>query len=96
MEDPFMETTVKQAALMARTASIIMAATTTGDKNKALEQIAQDLSSNRDQILAANATDTKKAYEDGLAEPLIKRLVFTENKLNDVANGVNFLMLMVI
>lgn len=83
-----MEKTVKQAARMAKDASITMAAITSEQKNKALERIAQALFTNKEQILAANAIDVKKAGEECLADPLIKRLIFSENKLNDVIKGL--------
>jgi len=83
-----MEETVKQIAQKARDASIQMAAMTSTQKNRALERIAQELIENKTEILQANSLDIKKAREDGIAEPLIKRLLFGENKLLDVVKGL--------
>ena len=84
-----MEKTVKQIAQQAREASIIMAALPSDQKNRALERIARALVENGEAILQANSLDVRNAREAGLAEPLMKRLVFNESKLTDVVKGLS-------
>ena len=83
-----MEKTVKQIAQSARDAAIQMAAISTEKKNLVLTRIATALLENKESILDANRQDLENAQESGLAEPLVKRLVFGEEKLQDVIKGL--------
>jgi len=89
MKGPLMEITVKQIAQQARAASILMAALPSAQKDRALERIAQALVEKKDSILRANSLDIMNAREAGLAEPLMKRLVFDESKLMDAVKGLS-------
>ena len=71
-----------------------MAAMASSHKDKALERIAQALIENKETILQANAEDVRKAKEDGLSEPLIKRLLLSESKLLDAVKGIRDMALL--
>jgi len=43
-------------------------------------------------LLAANQTDLERSTQDGLAAPLLKRLKFDLNKIQDVVAGINSLI----
>jgi len=83
---------VKEAAKKAREASISLAALNADTKNAALKCIAESLINNKDKIVEANNIDIKRSKENNLADPLIKRLKFDENKINDVVDGIQRLI----
>ncbi len=72
----------------AREASILLAASDTQLKNKALEQIAVELSNNKDEIIKANKIDLERSREENISAPLLKRLKFDESKISDVISGI--------
>ena len=83
---------IKQICVNASDASIKMAALDTQTKNNALAKIAEALLINKDKIIAANNIDLKRSEEENLASPLLKRLKFDENKINDVVEGIKSLI----
>ena len=76
------------AAKKAREASIKLAAIDGKTKNKALEAISQALASNVELISEANKRDLERSEKEGLEAPLMKRLKFGEEKLQDVRAGI--------
>lgn len=82
----------KQRARLARQASIPMAAVSIDIKNKALERVAEELERRRADIIAANRADMEKAESENLAAPLLKRLKFEEDKINEVCEGLKSLI----
>lgn len=76
------------AAKKAREASIKLAAIDGETKNKALEAISQALASNVELISEANKRDLERSEKEGLEAPLMKRLKFGEEKLQDVRAGI--------
>ncbi len=68
--------------------SFHMAALTTELRNKALEAISNALWENRLKIQVANALDLKAAEDNQIPTPVLKRLKFDEQKLQDVLNGI--------
>ena len=83
---------VKQSAVNAKKASIILMGTSGEQRNAALRNIAGLLESEKEIIFKANKKDIEDAAGSNLAKPLIKRLLFDENKLNDVISGINNLI----
>ena len=79
-------------AKVARDASYIMASLGSDVKNKALANVASCLKASKDEIFAANKTDLEEAEKANLETPLIKRLKFNEDKLNDVVSGIESLI----
>ncbi|MFO8101502.1 MAG: glutamate-5-semialdehyde dehydrogenase [Dehalococcoidia bacterium] len=82
----------KQRARLARQASIPMAVVSIDIKNKALERVAEELERRRADIIAANRADMEKAESENLAAPLLKRLKFEEDKINEVCEGLKSLI----
>ncbi len=76
----------------AKEASHILSCLDTEQKNKALLYIKDALCKNRESIFEANKKDLEKACEDKLPDPIVKRLKFNEDKLNDVVSGIESLI----
>jgi glutamate-5-semialdehyde dehydrogenase len=76
----------------AKTAAIQLAAVKTDVKNKALAEIAGALKQHSAEIISANQKDIAAAKKINLAAPLLKRLVFDENKIADVCDGIESLI----
>ena len=79
-------------ARVAREASYVMASLGSDVKNKALANVAAGLKNAKDEIFAANRIDLEEAEKNNLETPLIKRLKFNEDKLNDVVSGIESLI----
>lgn len=72
----------------ARLASKEIAQASTGTKNAALEAMAQRISSDTQNILAANAKDLEAAHASGLSSALLDRLELTPDRVNAMAEGL--------
>lgn len=83
---------VQALAAKAKEDSYAMAALPLETRHKALTAIQSALYENMDAILAANQEDLKRAKRDGLAEPMVKRLKFDEEKLKEVIMGIETLL----
>ncbi len=68
--------------------SIYLASLSTEMKNNALVAIAKALTEHKETILAANEKDMEFSRQQNLAEPLLKRLLFDEKKINSVVEGI--------
>ena len=68
----------------AKAASRVLAHVSSADKNSALKRMANQLETERNAILAANAEDVAAARATGLSEALIDRLMLNENRLAGV------------
>ena len=80
-----------QMALASRQAAWELSAAAIGLRNNALLCMAKMLLNRKDEIFAANAADYAHAEQDGLAAPLLKRLIFREEKLQAVCDGLTAL-----
>ena len=78
----------RSLAMMAREASIPLAASDAGKRNEALKAMARALENHWPAINAANQADMLKAEAEGLASPLKKRLLFDDKKLHAVQQGL--------
>lgn len=83
---------IHDIAARARQASTRLAAAATKQKNQALEAIQQALQTRARDIIAANQQDLARAQKDNLAAPLLKRLKFDQNKIDDVCEGIRSLI----
>lgn len=83
---------IKEAAFLAKKASIPLAAANSDLKNKALNEISKQLLARKGEIFAANKEDLERSIKENLADPLLKRLKFDENKLNEVLSGIESLI----
>ena len=61
--------------------SPFLAGSDAGLRNAALKAIAEALNNNKEAVFAANRVDLDNAKANGLAAPVIKRLIFNESKL---------------
>ena len=57
-------------------------------RNSVLTQMSEGLKKNRDKIFSENRKDLEQAEAEGLSLPLLHRLKFQEEKLNQVCNGL--------
>ncbi|MFZ7127448.1 MAG: glutamate-5-semialdehyde dehydrogenase [Desulfobacterales bacterium] len=83
---------IRDAAARAKSASIRLAALKGDAKNNALSAIANALSANAGEIVAANRADLDRAERERLAAPLLKRLRFDEAKIHEAVDGLNSLI----
>lgn len=58
------------------------------EKNDCLMQMAQDLESSSNTILAANQQDLSRAKENGIPDPMIDRLRLTDERIKEMAEGI--------
>ncbi|MCL4128439.1 UNVERIFIED_CONTAM: hypothetical protein GTU68_041734 [Idotea baltica] len=79
---------MQQLGQQARSASRIIAATSTEVKNAALLAIADKLNNNRQQVLAANAVDLKNGRENGLDAALLDRLELNDARIDAMIEGL--------
>lgn len=86
-----MSTTIKEKAYLAKKSSVKLAAFEAKTRKDALLNIAKELANKSNLIFKANELDLAKAKEENLSQPLIKRLLFNEAKLQDVIDGLNSL-----
>jgi glutamate-5-semialdehyde dehydrogenase len=79
---------VTAVARRARGAARALALAPTAQKNAAVLAMAEQLSSQGRDILAANAEDVKAARSGGLSSAMIDRLMLTERRLDDMRESV--------
>ncbi|GAB18349.1 gamma-glutamyl phosphate reductase [Gordonia effusa NBRC 100432] len=80
--------TVIAQATAARTSARDLARLSTADKNAALLAVAEAIESERDSILAANASDIERAEAAGTESSLLDRLRLTADRVTGIANGL--------
>lgn len=83
---------VKELAAFARDAAYALAALPIDKRNQALEGIKKALIQNKEIIFARNQLDLEDAERESLAAPLLKRLKFDEQKMQDVLSGIDSLI----
>lgn len=84
--------TIQEQAALMKLDSPKMAATTIEDRNAALKAVITALLSNKEAILEANKKDLDEAGKSHVDVPVLKRLKFNEDKLNDVIRGIEDLI----
>lgn len=84
--------TIQEQAALMKLDSSKMAATTSEKRNSVLKAIIAALLSNKEAILAANKKDLDEAGKSHVDVPVLKRLKFNEDKLNDVIRGIEDLI----
>lgn len=75
-------------AQAARKAAVVLANTSTQQRNEALLAMAAALISGQEAILAANARDIEAACAKGTPEPLIDRLLLTPERIAGIADAI--------
>lgn len=80
--------TVEDLARRAKKAASVLAAKTTIEKDRALEQMADSLEENSGVILSENGKDLKEAEGQGVSGALIDRLTLTPGRVSEMADGL--------
>ena len=83
---------IKDDVKKMKAAAPFLAASASEERNRALAAVASSLRANANIIFAANKTDVDKAEADGISQAVMKRLKFTEGKLNDCIKGIEQLI----
>ncbi|MDD1769662.1 MAG: glutamate-5-semialdehyde dehydrogenase [Methanomassiliicoccales archaeon] len=84
--------TVREAAQRARKASYRLQAIPSDARDRALGAIADELKRSARTIVAANAKDLKSAEQAGLASPLLKRLKYDSQKVEESIESLRSLI----
>lgn len=85
---------VKQIALDAKQASTQLAATSSEQRNVALQAMAQSLRDNADLVVAENTKDMDAARADGINEGLLDRLMLDTARIEAMASALEDLLAM--
>ena len=70
----------------------LVAALSTESKNAALSRIADKLIAHKEEIIAANQLDVDQAKKENLPDPIIKRLILDERKIDGIVTGIESLI----
>ena len=79
---------LQEKGRLAKEASYRLAVMTTAEKNKGLLAMAAGLERACDEILSANAQDMQRAREKGQPQAFLDRLLLTESRVQDMADGL--------
>ena len=79
---------MRQVGQTARTMSATMAASSTAQRNSALNDLARRLRTDPGAVLAANARDLERARASGLTAAMLDRLTLDESSVEQMAAGV--------
>ncbi|MFO7850484.1 MAG: glutamate-5-semialdehyde dehydrogenase [Spirochaetia bacterium] len=79
---------IETKAEKAKKAQIVLGNLDSGEKNRALDSIAEALVRRREEIEAANRADLEQAEDDRLEAPLLKRLKLQGEKIDQAVRGV--------
>nr|CAH8852856.1 unnamed protein product [Trichobilharzia regenti]CAH8852858.1 unnamed protein product [Trichobilharzia regenti] len=82
------EEIVKSVAMKAREANMRLNSSTSEDRAKAIEYLADKLLENEDEIIAENEKDIKEAEAAGLSSALIARLQLGHSKIKTLSEGL--------
>ncbi|MFT8887476.1 MAG: glutamate-5-semialdehyde dehydrogenase [Ethanoligenens sp.] len=80
--------TIQEMGTRAKAAAHVLAAASSGQKEKALLAIAAALRAQETEILQANTEDVAEGRQNGLTEALLDRLTLTHERLGGIAAGV--------
>ncbi|MCP4670498.1 MAG: glutamate-5-semialdehyde dehydrogenase [Desulfobacula sp.] len=72
--------------------AIILSALSGKVKNRALEQIIQELQKSKTAIISSNKKDLETAHKENLEAPLLKRLKFDEAQIDETCAGIRSLI----
>ncbi|MBD3164046.1 glutamate-5-semialdehyde dehydrogenase [Candidatus Woesearchaeota archaeon] len=85
---------IKDKAKEVQNASMLMATLSSDDKNNGLKAIAKALDIEREKLKQENSRDIELAKKQKIGEALLKRLVFDDEKINQLIAGINELAAM--
>ena len=72
----------------AKDASRKLTKSTNEERNKALDSISNELINSKDKLLSANQKDLEEGKKNNLSSALLDRLLLSEHRLKEMANGV--------
>ena len=78
-----------QVGQQARAASAAIAKADSGEKNQALQAIANAIEAARDELIAANQKDMARGQENGLDAALLDRLELTPARIDGMLEGLS-------
>lgn len=84
-------TELREKGALAKEAAYHLGLASTKVKDDALMKMAEDLEARCKEILAANALDMERAREKNISKALLDRLLLTENRVKDMAEGLRAL-----
>lgn len=79
---------LEQMGIAAKAASYKLALLSSGEKNRVLEKIADELEAQMESILSANVQDVEQARANGLSEAMLDCLTLTPARLKAIADDV--------
>ncbi|EOX8188464.1 glutamate-5-semialdehyde dehydrogenase [Salmonella enterica] len=79
---------LERMGIAAKAASYKLALLSSGEKNRVLEKIADELEAQMESILSANVQDVEQARANGLSEAMLDRLALTPARLKAIADDV--------
>lgn len=79
---------LEQMGIAAKAASYKLALLSSGEKNRVLEKIADELEAQMESILSANVQDVEQARANGLSEAMLDRLALAPARLKAIADDV--------
>ncbi|TVX92942.1 glutamate-5-semialdehyde dehydrogenase [Paenibacillus agilis] len=83
---------VKNKALLAKQAAVIMNRLTTEEKNNALLRMADQLITDQQSIIEANKLDLERGRTNGTSASLLDRLALNEERIADIAQGLRLIV----
>jgi len=83
---------IKEQAAEVKKAQVFLGAISLEIRNKSLEAISRIMNTRKEEIIEANKKDLRKAEEEKLSAPLLKRLKFDEGKIEEVCSGIDSLI----
>lgn len=82
-------TTLEKMGLASKEAEKTLSIATTGEKNRALMEIALAISERKDEWIKANKEDIENAKNNGMKQSMLDRLLLTEKRIEDIVKGIN-------
>lgn len=83
---------VEAKGIAALKASRVLVNRSTGEKNKALDLISEQLLKDKDYILQENEKDLQAGKERGLTEAILDRIMLNEKRIEDMAHAIKLLI----
>ena len=83
---------IKEQAVEVKKAQVFLGSISLKTRNKALESISELMNKRKNDIILANRKDMAKAETEKLSAPLLKRLKFEGEKIEEVCSGIDSLI----
>ena len=80
---------MRTVGVEARKASVQICRAPTERKNRALLAIGEAILSQRSALMSANEQDLEAGRKNGLSEPMLDRLIFTDERFETMVEGLS-------